>query len=217
MDTGKALEVWSAQSLCDTGIILSIVSFLLHLGRPYFLRILGRLTLRVAADLWWLIYVVLRDGSLFLALVGGLFHLNLDIMADIKIGLPFVPIGTVALAAALVVKVFWNAEDPTRSSRLAFWLVGLGALLNAIGYALIMEAPGHEYEAAKTLFWRTIVGWRSNANPPLATATFYVAIAMLAGLAVLATVLGARSYRTPAKASSPPGGKQESDRASGEA
>ena len=53
----KALEIWSIQTLCDIGILLSI-----------------------------------------------------DIMADIKVGLPFVPLGTVALAGALLVKVFQNAE-----------------------------------------------------------------------------------------------------------
>ena len=84
MTTVKALEVWTAQTICDLGILLSLVSVLLHAGRPYFERILGRMTLRVAADLWWVMYVVLRDGTLFLALLFGLWHLNLDLMADIK-------------------------------------------------------------------------------------------------------------------------------------
>jgi hypothetical protein len=64
--TGKALEVWTAQTVCDLGILLSIVSFLLHIGRPYFDRILSRFSLRVAADIWWIVYIVLRDGTLFL-------------------------------------------------------------------------------------------------------------------------------------------------------
>lgn len=64
MTTAKALEIWTAQTLCDIGILLSIVSFCLHIGRPYFERILSRFTLRVAADLWWIVYVCLRDGSI---------------------------------------------------------------------------------------------------------------------------------------------------------
>ena len=47
MPNVKTLEIWTAQTLCDVGILLSIVSLLLHLGRPNFERILGRLTLRV--------------------------------------------------------------------------------------------------------------------------------------------------------------------------
>lgn len=206
ISTAKSLEIWTAQSLADLGILLSIVSFLLHIGRPYFDRILSRMTLRVAADLWWLVYVVLRDGSLFLAAVIGLFHLNLDLMADIKIALPFVPLGTVALAAALLVKVFRNAEDLNRSFRWSVYLVSAGALLNFAGFVLVMEAPGHEYAAARTAFWQTMVSWRSNANPPLATVTFYVTLAMLVALGVWAFALAVRLYRQ-AGAAAPVAGK----------
>jgi len=201
MSTAKALEIWSAQSLCDIGIFLSVVSCMLHIDRPYFERILNRLTLRVGADLWWLSYIVLRDGTLFLALVAGLFHLNLDIMADIKVGLPFVPFGTVALAAALLIKAFRNTEDAGKSCsyRASFWLVSLGALLNAAGYVLVMEGPGEEYEAAKSAFWKTLDGWRSNHNPALATVTFYIAFTMLLILAVIAFVLAARMHAPAAQ------------------
>jgi hypothetical protein len=43
MQTSKALEIWTAQTLCNIGILLSLVSFLLHIGRPYFERIQARL------------------------------------------------------------------------------------------------------------------------------------------------------------------------------
>jgi hypothetical protein len=202
--TAKALEIWSAQSLCDIGILLSIASYMLHVGRPYFERIQSRLTLRVAADLWWLGYIALRDGALFVAVICGFFCLNLDLMADIKIGLPFVPLGTVALVAAMRFKVFRNTEDsapgePAKNWRLVLYLVGLGALLNTIGYVLVMEAPGEEYEAAKSTFWHTMKSWRSNANPALATVTFYVAFALLGLLAVEATIKCLRLYRRAGK------------------
>lgn len=179
MPVHKSLEIWTAQTLCDLGILFSIVSFLLHIGRPYFERILGRLTLRVAADLWWLVYVVLRDGTLLVAVLFGFLNLNLDLMADIKIGLPFVPFGTVALAAALVVKVFRNSEDINKSFRLSTYLVILGAFLNTLGYVLVMESPGDEYAASKTMLWKTFHSWRSNENPELATMTFYVSFILL--------------------------------------
>jgi hypothetical protein len=197
MSNVKALEIWTAQTLCDVGILLSIVSLLLHIGRPYFERVLGRLTLRVAADLWWLIYVVLRDGTLFVAVLLGFWGLNLDLMADIKIGLPFVPLGTVALAAALLFKVFSNSEDVTRSYRMASALVLLGTLLNTIGYVFVMEAPGEEYAAAKSRFWQTLVSWRSNANPELATITFYIATSLLVALLAVACIKGFRLMFLP--------------------
>ncbi|MBI3646024.1 MAG: hypothetical protein HY233_08695 [Acidobacteriales bacterium] len=190
MTNAKALEIWTAQTICDVGILLSIISLLLHLGRPYFERILGRLTLRVAADLWWLAYVVLRDGTLFFAVLFGFWHLNLDLMADIKIGLPFVPFGTVALATALLFKVFSNSEDLTRSYRASTSLVLAGAMLNTIGYVFIMEAPGEEYAAAKTGFWQTMLSWRSNLNPQLSTASFYISMGMMLVILLFACVRG---------------------------
>lgn len=163
---------------------------LLHVGRPYFERLLARFPLRVAADIWWLTYVVLRDGSLFVAALFGFWHLNLDLMADIKVGLPFVPLGTVLLSAALFVKVFRNAEDLNRSYRIATGLVTAGAALNALGWVLVMEGPGGEYEAAKTGFWRLMLSLRSNANPELATVTFYVSIALMTLLVGYAVIKG---------------------------
>lgn len=194
MDTYKALEIWTAQTLCDMGILLSVIAFLLHIGRPYFERILGRFTLRVAADLWWLLYVLLRDGTLFLATVLGFLHLNLDLMADIKIGLPFVPLGTIALSLALVLKVFRNTEDLNRSFRASTSWVSAGALLNVIGYVFVMEAPGAEYATSTTAFWQVMRSWRSNLNPELATITFTVSILLLLGLGMYATVKAMRVY-----------------------
>ncbi|MDR3667336.1 MAG: hypothetical protein P4L35_10880, partial [Ignavibacteriaceae bacterium] len=130
MNNYKALEVWSAQSILDLGILFSIISALLHIGRPYFERILSRMTLRVAADLWWLAYVVLRDGLLFLAVLFIFLNTNLDLMADIKIALPFVPFGMVLLIIALLIKVFGNTEDVNKLSIFNNYLITAGALLN---------------------------------------------------------------------------------------
>jgi ABC-type Fe3+-siderophore transport system permease subunit len=196
--TGKALEVWTAQTVCDLGILLSIVSFLLHIGRPYFDRILSRFSLRVAADIWWIVYIVLRDGTLFFALLFGLSHLNLDIMSDIKVGLPFVPLGTVSLAGALLLKVFRNTEDINTSFRRATYLVSLGAFLNTIGYVLVMEGAGEEYAASKTWFWKWMESLRSDQNPQLATIIFYISWFLLVCFAAIATLKVMQLYRSVA-------------------
>ena len=195
MSNFKSLEIWTAQTLCDVGILLSIISFLLHIGRPYFDRIIGRFTLRIAADLWWIVYIVLRDGTLFFSVLFGFLNLNLDLMADVKIGLPFVPLGTVALAAALLIKIFRNTEDINKSFRISVYLVMLGAFLNTIGYVLVMEAPGDEYAIAKTTFWETMRSWRSNANPELATITFYITFVLLLSIVTIAALKSLCIYR----------------------
>lgn len=184
MSLSKELEVWTAQTLCDTGILLSLVAWGLHLARPYFERVLGRLTLRVASDLWWMLYLVARDGALLGAALLGLLTLNLDLMADIKIGLPFVPLGTVALVGALAAKVLWPTEDAPVLHRRMLGLVTLGAWLNGAGYVLVMEAPGAEYAAAQSPAWVWLRSLRSNANPALSTWTFLLACALLGAMAL---------------------------------
>src|SRR5215831_17126867 len=42
----------------------------LHLGRPYILAMIDRFTLRLGADLLWLIYIALRDFRIVTYLLG---------------------------------------------------------------------------------------------------------------------------------------------------
>jgi len=161
------------------GILFSIISALLHIGRPYFERILSRMTLRVAADMWWLIYIILRDGLLFFSVLFIFVNVNLDLMADIKVGLPFVPFGMVVLVIALVIKVFRNTEDFNKLARNNNYIIAAGAFLNFLGYLLVMEAPGDEYAASKQPFWMFMKSLRSNLNPWLSTVVFYVTYGLL--------------------------------------
>jgi hypothetical protein len=196
MNNYKALEVWSAQSILDLGILFSIISALLHIGRPYFERILSRMTLRVAADLWWLAYVVLRDGLLFFAVLFIFLNTNLDLMADIKMALPFVPFGMVLLIIALLIKVFGNTEDVNKLSVFNNYLITAGALLNLIGYAFVMESPGDEYAVASQPFWMFMDSLRSNKNPWLATVVFYLTFGMLIITFVVAIWLSIKKMKT---------------------
>jgi hypothetical protein len=191
----KALEIWTAQTICDVGILLSVVAWFLVLARPYFARVRDGLPLKIAAEMWWMWYVIARDGTLFTAFLAGLWTLNLDLMADIKIGLPFVPIGTVLLGAALGLKV---ARPGTDDSRLIATIVGIAAWLNLFGYVFVMEGPGKEYASASHPFWTTLHGWRSNLNPGLSTWTFWMAFATLVGIGVATALSLARERGTAA-------------------
>ena len=42
-------------------VALWLLVVALHLARPYMLATLQKFTLRLAAELWWIIYVALRD------------------------------------------------------------------------------------------------------------------------------------------------------------
>ena len=49
--------------------IIWLVILGLHIGRPYILDMIGRFTLRLGADLLWLIYVGVRDILIVSAVV----------------------------------------------------------------------------------------------------------------------------------------------------
>jgi hypothetical protein len=199
MTTYKALEIWTAQTILNLGILFSIISALLHIGRPYFERILSRMTLRVAADVWWLLYIINKDGLLFISVLLIFLNMNLDLMADIKIGLPFVPLGMMLLIISLIIKVFRNTEDINKLSRINNYIISAGALLNMLGYILVMEAPGDEYAASQQSFWILMKSWRSNINPLLSTIVFYVTFAILIITFVVALSLFAKQFRVKEK------------------
>ena len=199
MTTYKSLEIWTAQTILNLGILFSIISALLHIGRPYFERILSRMTLRVAADVWWLLYIIIKDGLLFISVLLIFLNMNLDLMADIKIGLPFVPLGMMLLIISLIIKVFRNTEDINKLSRINNYIISAGALLNMLGYILVMEAPGDEYAASQQSFWILMKSWRSNINPLLSTIVFYVTFAILIITFVVALSLFAKQFRVKEK------------------
>jgi len=184
MPLEKALEAFSAQSLCDLGIFLSIFSFMLHLGRPTADRAFAGAVPKLAGAMTSGLYTVLEDGSLVLAVLAGFFHLNLDLMADIKIGLPFIPLGTVVLAWALLGKL--QGRGPARPAH-ARRRVAAGALLDPLGYVLRVEAPGSEYTTPGPGFPGSPRALRSNQNPELSILCFYVCFSALLALAAVGT------------------------------
>jgi hypothetical protein len=186
MTNYKALAVFFEQTVCIAGILLSIVSLLLHLGRPYFERVRSRVSLRVVADVFWVFYTLLRDGTLFVSVLCGISHLNLDVMADITVGMPFVPFGTLLLAGALFCKAFYNCEEVTRAFRVANGLVMLGALSNVFGYVFVMEAPGEEYAESHRRFWEIMTWLQSNGNHSIAAFLFSLTIIPLLTLGLIA-------------------------------
>src|ERR1035438_9781486 len=83
----KGLEFWSLQVVADGAIMLSFVILAMVAGRCYLDDVRRRLTLRVAAEVWEVGADVLIDAAMGLVALVGLFIINPDIMADIKIGL----------------------------------------------------------------------------------------------------------------------------------
>ncbi len=200
-DIAKALEVWSLQSIVDGAIVLGLLALGLALIQRYVSAVAGRLTLRVSEEIWEAVPLVTTDLVLALAVLLGLLTLNTDVMADVKIAVPFIPVATVLLAAALVLRLFHDGHRAgSRAGLAALWLMGGAALLDIVGYALVMEAPSGEYlELHPSPFWTWVkTHLRSNALPhglETAHATFWICFPLLLAILCWGFAAGMRQLR----------------------
>ena len=153
----------------------------LHLGRPYILDMIDRFTLRLGADLLWLIYIALRD---FL-IVSGVVMSFMFFFPDVVVGdqLPLTGgLAAAVLFAVLLVKLIGDPDHDPRAFRLVTYLLGLGALLYFIPYIFGVQAlgvvTGTFEDVSKFLV--------TSENPDWAIAIAYVSIALLAIMGAVA-------------------------------
>ena len=109
-------------------VILWILSVALHLARPYMVRTTGKLTLRLGADLWWIIYVALRDLILLQVFLGSFIFLYPDVITGQD--LPITGgLAMVCAFAALLIKLMSKGDEDLFWMRVQVILIGIGAAL----------------------------------------------------------------------------------------
>ncbi len=184
-DIAKGLEIWTLQTLLNISIMLGFFALGLVIIQPYYQKLKDQLTLRVSIEWLEMLSTVLADFFLAVVVLVGFLVLNPDIMADIKIAVPFVPVATILFAVALVKRLLCGGHDLSqKSGKSALWLIFWANLLNIIGFSIVMEAPSSEYlNLHPSSFWSFIKEYlRSNATPhglELAQWTFYVCFPVL--------------------------------------
>jgi hypothetical protein len=153
----------------------------LHLGRPYILDMIDRFTLRLGADLLWLIYVALRD----LLIVSGVVMSFMFFFPDVVItdALPLTGgLAAATLFAVLLVKLMADPDHDPRAFRLVTFLLGLGALFYFVPYVL-----GVQGNAIVGPGFSTVSNWLvTNTNPFWAVGLAYVSIGLLAVMGAIA-------------------------------
>src|SRR5580765_4165904 len=113
--------------------IVWIVILGLHLGRPYILDMIERFTLRLGADLLWLIYVGLRDFLIISGVVMSFVFLFPDVVTADQ--LPITGgLAAACLFAVLLVKLMGDPDHNLRDFRIVTGLLALGALFYFVPY-----------------------------------------------------------------------------------
>jgi len=195
----KSLEVWSLMGFFEISLLLLLLGFILHAASPYYRRATSEFKLKISSENFGIIFLWIRDLALFASFGIGAMLINPDIFADIKLALPFVPLGVVLLGFALVVKVHRNLEGDRRDRKLFMWLLSLSALLQYFGFVFVMEAAPSEWVSSGKAgrFWAFLRGLRSNLNPDLSMWTFYLVFPLLAVVFLLLILGGVRRGTRP--------------------
>lgn len=171
-----------AQALVQGGsqwLVASLVAFLpamwtmaliLHIGRPYVVRTLRRCGLRLGADVWWMSYLLMRDGVLLATLGMSLIFFAPALVANSAFPITG-PLATLCLLLALAVKLSRRVDDDVAAFRLATVFLVVGATLYYLPQVFAVEAASQEH-----LSW-LVNNLTSNSNPTLALAIMWVSLA----------------------------------------
>ena len=147
-DITKALEVWTLQNLLNISIMLGILAAGLALVQDYYRSLEKHLSLRVSIELWKVFTVLVVDILLAIVVLVGYLVLNPDIMADIKMAIPFYPIAAILFSVALVLRLFHGGHDvASRNYTRSLYLMFVANIINIVGFTFVAEAPSGEYLA----------------------------------------------------------------------
>ncbi len=153
----------------------------LHLGRPYILDMIDRFTLRLGADLLWLIYVALRDLLIISGVVMSFMFFFPDVVTTDQLPLTG-GLAAVCLFGVLLVKLVGDPDHNLRDFRIVTGLLGLGSIFYFVPYVLGVQANA----VAQGPFAAVSMFLVTNSNPTWAVGIGYVSIALMAILGAMA-------------------------------
>jgi hypothetical protein len=164
-------------------IALWLLAISLHLARPYMIRNLRKFSLRLGADLWWIVYVALRDLILVQVFLGSFIFFYPDVVSGKDLPIT----GGLAAACAfavLLIKLMTKGDADIRWFRVQTALLGLGAALYILPYVLGVQVNAIGSDTANQLASVLV----SSQNPTVALALCYLS-AVLVGFMGLVAVL----------------------------
>lgn len=164
----------------------------LYIGRPYILLMIDRFTLRLGADLLWIIYVALGD----LLVVAGVVMSFMFFFPDVVTGneLPITGgLASVMLFGVLLVKLVGDPDHNLRDYRLVMSLLGLGATFYFVPYIL-----GVQFNSVATGSLKSISDFLvTNSNKVWSVGIAYFSIALLAIMGAIAVWYALRTGGRP--------------------
>ena len=177
--------------------IFWLLAIALHLARPYMIRTTGKFSLRLAADIWWVLYVGIREVIVVMVFVMSFMFLFPDVVA----GNAFPVTGSLAAATAfavLLVKLMSDGDDDPRAFRAISWLLALGATLY-----ILPTLAGVQVSALDIGDYRGFAdSLVSSTNTDLAVALCWISVAAVGVMGLIAVWFNLNERPIPAGRSS---------------
>lgn len=189
---------WMVATIVAFLPVLWTMTLMLHLGRPYILRTLRRCGLRLGADIWWMSYLLIRDGLMLITFALSWIFFEPNIVANSPLPITG-PLAALCLLVALAVKLSRRVDDDVQAYRLATAFLVLGATLYYVPQVFAVEAASQDY-----LGW-FVQHFTSNTNVAVALGIMWVSlVGVLAVAAWLIVRVWMSATRTMAQRLTPP-------------
>jgi hypothetical protein len=182
-----AAEQFIEGTIAAALVALWLLAVALHLARPYMLALTRKFTLRLGADLWWTIYVGMRDVFLLQVFLGSFIFFYPDVVKNND--LPITGgLAAVCAFAALLLKLMTRADADARSFQAQTFLIGLGATLYLVPYLLGSQVTTVDSSIATQLASVFV----SSQNPTVALALCYLSALIVGIMGIVAVIYNLR-------------------------
>jgi hypothetical protein len=136
-------QYWMILSIAAILPILWAFTLSLHFARPYILRYLQGLTLRFGGDVWWLSYILIRDGLLVITFALSAIFLFPNVYMSADLGIPITaPLAALVLFWALLAKLTGDSDDNPTTFRIVSVLLVIASMLYILPQIYGVEAGG---------------------------------------------------------------------------
>ncbi len=168
-------------------VVLWVAVLGLHMARPLMAQTTGKFTLRLGADLWWIIYIGLRDLLTINVFLGSFIFLYPDVVKGQDLPITGGIAGVCAFAAALI-KLMTRNDADRKWFTVQVLLLALGATLYVGPYILGSQMTMLTGQRIDQIMPFLV----SSKNPDLALALCYLSAALAGVLGIIAVVYNLR-------------------------
>jgi len=152
--------------------LLWVAALVFYLMRPYAIRTLRKLSLRLGADIFWLTYVLLRDGTLIATFVVSLVFFYPNLLHDNPIPVT-APLAAIFALWVLLLKMVRDPDESPADYRLSAILLSVGSMLYLLPLTFGVEVTSQSHLQSLS---RHLI---SSSNFDLALGIFYVSMALV--------------------------------------